>query len=469
MVKGGLDPFFMPSYFNLLLKEMTKPISIKDKLLKGSAWAFGGKLIAVFTGIGVNALIARLLTPDEMGTYFLLFSLVSIMAVVAQLGLTQTVVRLVAESIGTDRPCRARRMVVLSLRITALSGVMVACLLAFGLGEWIALHLFDSIIMSRLMGLVAVWTVIIAFQQLLAEIHRGFHDIRLATIFGGLATSFLSMLLFFGLWSLSGTKNLEQIILMTLAAGLSSLLLSSLFLWLKLKQLPKSLKVITTTEILNISWPLWLTNLTLFALTQSGLWILGAFGSPDEVAIYGAATRVVTLVAMPLLIVNAVVPPLIAEMYAQDKTKKLEQSLRMLATVAGVPSALILGFFMIFGSPVLSLLFGPYYQAGSMVLTILSIGQLSNVWTGSCGLTLMLTGHQFTMMVISVFCGILTVAMAWWLVAEHGSLGIAIATSTGMASQNLLMVLYTKQKTGIWTQVDLFLIKKWRRILWKRK
>jgi O-antigen/teichoic acid export membrane protein len=41
---------------------------------------------------------------------------------------------------------------------------------------------------------------------------------------------------------------------------------------------------------------------------------LGALGSLEEVAIYGAASKLVTFVAMPLLIVNLVLPPIVAEM-----------------------------------------------------------------------------------------------------------------------------------------------------------
>jgi O-antigen/teichoic acid export membrane protein len=41
---------------------------------------------------------------------------------------------------------------------------------------------------------------------------------------------------------------------------------------------------------------------------------MGAFRPHTEVAVYGAASRLVILVAMPLVIVNSVVPPLIAGM-----------------------------------------------------------------------------------------------------------------------------------------------------------
>jgi len=52
-------------------------------------------------------LLARLLTPDEMGAYFLTFSLVSVSALVAQLGMGQTVVRLVVGAMASSHYCSA--------------------------------------------------------------------------------------------------------------------------------------------------------------------------------------------------------------------------------------------------------------------------------------------------------------------------------------------------------------------------
>jgi O-antigen/teichoic acid export membrane protein len=63
-----------------------------------------------------------------------------------------------------------------------------------------------------------------------------------------------------------------------------------------------------------VSWPMWVTNITLFVGTQTDIWIVGAFRSQEEVAIYGAAVKLVLMVALPLQIVSTVVPPLITEM-----------------------------------------------------------------------------------------------------------------------------------------------------------
>jgi len=432
--------------------------SIKEKLLRGGAWAFVGKLFTAMAVLIINSLLARLLSPEDMGAYFLTFSLVLLVTTIAQLGLTQSIVRFVAESMGEGNPGKARKSVVLSLRLAALGAGAGACFITFGGGQWVAERIFDSSAISSVIGLAGVWVIIITFQQLMAEVYRGFHDIRLATIFGGLVTSVLSMLLFTVLWFWQGGAGLYQIVLLALLAGLSSVLVSSVFLWHKLESISSvdsseseaSLRVIMIT-----SWPLLVSNITFLLLSQADLWIVGAFCSPANVATYGAALRMVALITMPLLIVNAVVPPLIAEMFAQKKITELEKALRLVCSLAAFPALVLLGLFVFNGDFILGLVFGDYYKGAAVVLAILSVGQLVNVWVGSCGQVLMLTGYQISMMVITLVSGSMMVLLAYAMVEPYGVVGVASASAMGMILQNVLMLFYVKNKVGIWTHISL--------------
>jgi O-antigen/teichoic acid export membrane protein len=423
------------------------------QLLSGGAWAFGGKLGASLAGLVVNSLLARLLSPEEVGSYFLIVSIVSLAAVLANLGLSQAIVRLVAESIGAGYHGRARRAIHLSLLIALVGALIAGCFLAFGGGAWIATEVFHSTLIAQLTGLVALLAVAMTFQTLIAEAFRGLHDIRLATIFGGLISTLLSMLLFAGVWVSRGHSNLGQIIYLSLAAGVLSTLMSAIVLRWKIRELPDEPDAINLKDVLTISWPLWITTLTFFAVTQADLWVLGSFRSQEEVAIYGAVKRLVALVTTPLLIVNAVVPPIIAEMNSQGRVQELELVLRRTATFAGLPALVFLGAFVLFGSRALNIVFGEFYRDGSSMLTILSLGAFINVWAGSCGLVLRLTGHQYALMVITLLCGSVTAAGALFTVDRFGGLGVAIAVAVGMSLQNLMMLIVAKQKAGIWTHM----------------
>ena len=104
--------------------------------------------------------------------------------------------------------------------------------------------------------------------------------------------------------------------------------------------------------------------------------------------------------------------------------------------------------------------FGSYYQQGAVVLAVLSVGQLANVWSGSCGLTLVMSGHQKTMMNLTLACGLFNAIAALLLVRRYGALGAAAAAATTMVLQNILMLVFVKRKAGVWTHARLSLVTK---------
>ncbi|MFZ2087367.1 MAG: oligosaccharide flippase family protein, partial [Desulfobaccales bacterium] len=62
--------------------------------------------------------------------------------------------------------------------------------------------------------------------------------------------------------------------------------------------------------LLRYSWPLYASVLLMLAFNAADSLVLGFFTGPEQVAYYEAASRTALLVGLPLLAVNAVVPPI---------------------------------------------------------------------------------------------------------------------------------------------------------------
>jgi O-antigen/teichoic acid export membrane protein len=304
--------------------------------------------------------------------------------------------------------------------------------------------------MAAVIGLAAAWVIVTAGQNLLAEAFRGFQDIRLAAIFGGFDGSLLSAILFALLWLIQGHSNLAQILIISLVAGSTSALVGGLLLRQKIRVLEPGDRL-PHREVLAIAWPALVANVTFFVLEQAHIWVLGANRPEDDVALYGAAFRLVTLIAVPLFLVNAVVPPLIAELYARNNKRELERMLRITALLAGVPAALGLVVYVFFGEIILGIVYGSFYSQGAMVLVILSIGRLLGVLAGSCQQVLMMTGHQLTLMAGAVLSVSLSLLLSFLLVGEFGVLGVAVASASGLILHNVITLLAVRWKIGIWT------------------
>lgn len=441
------------------MKGSLKASTLRQRLLSGGAWALAGRTGAAFSQLAINALLARLLSPQDLGAYFLAFSVISLGSVAGWLGLEQAGVRFVAESLGLGEYRRARRAVgkVALFGLLGAAGVGLVYLL---IGDVVGGRLFRSPALVAVTGLVAAWMAITSLQSLLAATFRGFHDIRLATVFGasvsgiGLLPGGLMVLSLGFVLLLEGSSSLALVLLLAILAGVTSALTAGWMLHHKVTTLPnRGGNDVESSEMLRVAWPLLVTNLMLFAITQVDIWILGAFRSQEEVAVYGAAARVVLLVAMPLQIMNAVVPPLVAEMYAQGRKRALEQTLRPMATLAGVPALLVLAVFVLLGGALLGLVYGEYYRPGATVLVLLSVGQLVSVWVGSCAITLAMTGNQSLLMGITVTCSVATVLAGLALVEGYGAEGVAVAAAGGLALQNLSLWLAARYATGIWTHL----------------
>jgi O-antigen/teichoic acid export membrane protein len=86
---------------------------------------------------------------------------------------------------------------------------------------------------------------------------------------------------------------------------------------------------------------------------------------------------------------------------------------------------------------------------------LLSVGKLVNVWTGSCGMTLIMTGHQTPLMRITIVTSVLTVIGAILAVGRFGMVGVAAVVSGGTVAQNLAMWLAARSYCGLWTHAGL--------------
>lgn len=441
---------------------------LRRRLLSGGAWAIGGKMGAVLIALLSNLLLARLLTPQDFGAYLLVVSVVAVGAVLSCLGLNNATVRFVAESTGLGRLARTRRTVAVVVGL-GISGALVVGLAYYaGVGGLLGRALGVPAL-AGLAGLIAGWIFIAAAQELFAETFRGFHDVRLATLLGGMTIGdsaglimrglFLACLA--GLWFAGGETDLTTIVLIAVSSGTITALVSGLFLYFRTASLAAPAEDATAEDgvrvrnVLGVSLPLLVNNLTLIFLTRADLWIIAAFSSLEQVAVYGVASRLMLLVTMPLTVSNAVLPPVIAELHARGERERLENTMRPIATLAAVPAALVLGIFVVAGGPILGHLYGGFYASGGAILAVLSLGKLAAVWGGSCGLTLQMTGHQKLLMTISIVSGLFFIAGALLVVRDYGAVGVAGVAAASIALQNLLTVLGARAKTGMWTHVVL--------------
>lgn len=449
----------------------TRPL--RERIASAGGWAFAAKIVTSLLTVCLTAIVARIITPSDLGTFFLCFSVITFLSLIARFGLDQVAVRLVSENITIGNFSCVKPIVLKVLLLNSLFLLIISLILLLGAADWLTSSFFKNSLMANIPELLILWLIVITLQLLIPDIFRGFRDFRLAslfqgtTIFGSALTGTVvgSILIF--IWICYGAISLPNLIKIIVLAGSSGVLVSCLLLIKKLQTLPAGSSVIPSIELLQIGGPILIINLSMFALMQVDIWVIGALRPEAELALYGAATRIIKLITIPLIVVNEVVAPVIAELNVQSEKQKLERTLRGAASIASVPAILAIILLFMFGGPIMSILFGEFYGQGAFILCILGTGQVVNVWAGSCGYTLIMTGHHKTMMFITVASGVVATLGCIMVAENHGAEGVAAMASLAMIVQNIAMLLSVKIHCQVWTHASPLIAYQELRRLWQ--
>lgn len=424
------------------------------RVRRGGAWAIIGKTGIVSIGFAINVILVRFLTAEQMGLYYLAFSVVTAGSIIGQLGLDRSAIRFVSSSMAVNDYARCKTIILNILLLGAGSSIFIASIFYFIAGQWLLSNILKADILIDSLFWLSIWMVAFVVETLIANIFRGFHDIRLAVFCSGLIRSGTLAIILFYIWFTNTVIEfpLESIITYSAAVGTISTLTGMTLLAFKTRQFELGSDNLSG-ELLNNSLPLMVYALLLYIVTQSNLWILGAFSSKEDVAFYGVAMRMVLLVGVSTSIVNAVVPPLISEKYTQGKLKSIESLIRSATTVCGFPAIVVLIFYIFGAEWALEMVFGDNYVDAALVMVILSVGELIKVLTGPCSIALNMTGHQVILMKLSICRACLTVFFSFMVVDSYGITGVALVYATCLVANDLASFFLAKKYLGIWTHV----------------
>jgi len=435
----------------------SKGASLRSRFISGGFWALLGKIISSASTLVANMLLARLLSPEDMGLFFLTFSIVTVFTIIAKWGLGRGIVKLVASELAVGNTGQARSAIITALIITAFMSIILAALLYSPVGEWFLSKLSDTNVFVSITGMLGLWIFVLALQSIISQSFRGYHDIRMATIFGGTLTAVIAMLFYFFVWFKSGSFELGDAVQFMVFAVAISLITGVVLLGKKIGKDENGGNA-QVSMMLRFGFPLMLTNLLMLATLEFHMWILAYYQPETEVALYGVSLRLVLLLAMPLVIINAVIPPMIAELYSKNQYKQVQNLLQKTATIIMVPAIIVFLAIIFYGAEILGLVYGDNYIEGYIPFVILAIGQLINVLTGSPGNLLTMSGHEGVVFKTALFSSVLGLVTSLIGVQMYGAMGAALGFTVGITANNVAMSIYSQRKLSIRTYGSVLLL-----------
>jgi O-antigen/teichoic acid export membrane protein len=282
-----------------------------------------------------------------------------------------------------------------------------------------------------------------AFNQLGASILRGLHWVVLADVPELLVRPITMLLLLFGTYLIATRVEAVHALGMQLAA--SSLVLVVVAWLLAIKQ-PAPLKT-ATPEPPRGAWLLGALPFLGFAIIgvlegQVSLYLLGYLGGVEQAGLFQAANQLVGLIVLGLVAVNLPLQPALAAAWARgdkQQAQRLVTETARIGTSVALMGVLVL---LIFAEFVLRL-YGAQYVDGQMV----------NAAAGSCGILLLMTGHQIVVMQGTALALLLNAAVAYLAIPCLGVAGGALAAALGVIFWNVYFVVFTLNRLGVNTTI----------------
>ena len=394
--------------------------------------------------------------PGGYGLYTLSLSLVNLIAATFNLGLDDAMVRYVAIYRGKQQPKSLRGLLIFCTTLAGLAGIAGALLLLFFtptlVTHWITLkqhNVADKDLLNRaiaLLQLMAPLIPLMTMQVMWFAGLRGFKAFKWRVLTTGILQPSLQIVLLALVLIFYRTK--DGITAVAVALFISTMFNTVLNLYFLFRQVER----VATSEPEHYEVREWLTFASFNFLTtiidtvldSIDTILLAAFGV-TEVAIgqYGAAIRLGNFIAMPLLSINNVFAPTIAELHSKGELQKLESMFKLM-TRWSVMFSLPIFLMMVLFAPYLLALPGPGFVAAWPLLVAFSVGSMINAGTGAVGYMLLMTGYQRLSFLNSLVAVVVNIVFGILLTPRYGAMGTAISTGLAICVLNFMRVLQVR-------------------------
>ena len=401
---------------------------------RGASLFIAGKGVNNALRFLINFLLTNGLGTTLYGIYALGNTIMTLSYALANLGTDQSVLRFVPEYEG-DRTDQNRVLGLASLTSLA-GGVLVAAVL-YVLAPTITEVTLEDPLLTDVIRLFAailpVNTLINIVKSLFKSLELPEYQVLLENILPAIRLVVVGVALFVG----------ASVVGVVAAIVVGFVLSFGFAVVLAVSRTPIRPTLGSSTdeiiEFYDFSLPLTISQMGTVLQRRIDVLMVGFFLSGSAVGIYNLASVLSNFLLLPLTAFSQLFPPIASRLYANGDYEKLEslytRVTRWAFTLALLP---VLGLGLYTGE-VLAM-FGEDFPAGSAVLSLFVLGQLTNAAVGPSGYVLMMTGHQYLSLVNEWLLGVLNVALNYIFIIQFGFIGAAVATAGTLTAINLLRI-----------------------------
>jgi O-antigen/teichoic acid export membrane protein len=431
---------------------MTDAIHYTKEVAKGSLWSLAGSAVFYFISFFYVILIARAMSQDDLGLFFLAMSVVSAGAILDNLGLSSAIARYIPYFEGKGETGKIRSLLKMSYSVaTATSLLLLLILWVFS--DFIA-SIFQNPPLGHTIRMLSAFLLLSNILNLNVAYLRGRADIRSMQL-SSTTQNFLKLTLTAAFFWLFGA-TVAALIAAFLLSLFFSILFSFVFVKKDMEGLLKDKSSIPLSEIIKEILPFGLMVSFVHSLgaifISANRLLLGYLIDPSEstqvIAIYTvAATLSAVIMALPTSI-GSIFLPLMSRLYGKgelDKMRSVTETAQRWSLFITIPAGLIM---ILFSGDILATVYGDAYRAGGTVMSILTFGFLVGMVSYMLSLTLIAMRLVMVQLKIVLVSGIANVIMSIILIPLIGMTGSAVGSVVGFFFTVLLLNRYAGKHFG---------------------
>jgi O-antigen/teichoic acid export membrane protein len=406
-------------------------------IAKGAGTNLSGVMVATIIGYVYSIVLARNIGSELIGVYFIVMSIMAITIPFSKIGLDSGVLRYTSMYYGVKDFHRIKGTIIGSMGIGIVLSSFTGTIL-FIYSEKIVIYLgggndlsFAIRLLSLTLPLLVIISISLSFTQAFREMK---YRVYVNNLFIPVSKLCIIVFLFILGYKFAGV----------IYAEISSVLIGAVFAVYFLRRFfprSKEIKAIfEAKDIVKYSSPIFLTGFLIMINGNIDALMLGYFRSPIEVGIYRVALKTALFGDLILNSFNAIFAPIVSDLSNRKEYGKLSSLYKLTTRWIFLLTIPLLLMMILFSRPILGI-FGSEFIAGSSILIILCISQITNISVGSAGLLLKMGGRTNILLINTACVCIINFMLNLFLIPKYGAYGAALATVISIFSINVIRLI----------------------------
>ncbi len=351
----------------------------RSRLVKGSFWIFTSQIATKLLSFLYTIIIARLLTEDQIGSFYFVLSILSIFYLFSDFGLVSSLSRYVPYLSAREEIGKLKKTIKLGY-----FGGITSTFLFFIIVFLIAGPLSDLLgnpAVKPILEMMSIWLFLKEIDDLNHIVLFGRDKIRetqFLTVSQALLKLVLTVIAFY-----TFGFSVESLSISFILSFLLVIPFGFYFIFLELKGW-KKLKVekdvpgffSLTKELVSFGMVMTMVGF-LWTLVQSIDKIMIGYFLTDTIGDVAVYTFAISLANLTLIFASAISGmffPIVSGLYGKGEINELNKTIAVSMKWTIMSSIPIILMMFLFGGDLLNLFYGPVYKKGSLVLTLFVFG-----------------------------------------------------------------------------------------------